>query len=239
MKRSKIIAGILLAFLTVSFVNGQDWPQFRGQNRDSKVTGFKAPSAWPAELTQLWKTNVGTGDATPIIAGKNIYLNTRQGDNEVVLCLDAATGAEKWKSTYPASAVTGPAASHPGPRSTPAFADNKVVTIGVTGIVNCLDATNGKVLWKKENPAAAVPQFFVGMSPLISDGTCIIHLGTKDKGELLALDLKTGAEKWKWAGDGPAYSSPSIMTAGGQKLLIVVTEKSLMALNFSDGKVLW
>lgn len=239
MKSYKTINVILIFLMATGIALGQDWPQFRGPSRDSKVTGFKAPAAWPAELTQLWKVTVGTGDATPVLAGKNVYLNTRQGDSEVVLCLDAATGKEKWKTTYPASAVTGPAASHPGPRSTPAFADNKLVTIGATGIVNCLNAEDGKVLWKKEDPSAAVPQFFVGMSPLIADGICIVHLGTKDKGEILAIDLKTGAEKWKWSGDGPAYSSPSIMTIGNQKLLIIITEKNLMALNFADGKLQW
>jgi outer membrane protein assembly factor BamB len=77
------------------------------------------------------------------------------------------------------------------------------------------------------------------MSPLVIDNMCIIHTGTKDKGEVLALDLKTGAEKWKWAGDGPAYASPSVMTADGKKILVVQSEKNLVALEASNGKLLW
>ena len=159
----------MMMILLISFSNlfSQDWPQFRGINRDSKVTGFKAPKAWPAELKQVWKINVGFGDATPALSGKKLYLAVRQNADEVILCLDAATGKELWRSAYPAPAVTGPAGSHPGQRSTPAISDGKIVTFGVSGILTCLDAATGKVLWKKENPENAVPQFFTGMSPLM------------------------------------------------------------------------
>ena len=71
------------------------------------------------------------------------------------------------------------------------------------------------------------------------DGICIIHVGKKDDGQILALDLNTGNEKWKWTGDGPAYSTPAVMTIDGNKHLICQTEKSLLALNLADGKLLW
>jgi len=240
MKTSKQVTGLLAVFLisTISLFS-QDWPQFRGATRDGKVTGFKAPSSWPSELTQQWKVTVGTGDATPVLVGKKIYLHTRQAGDEVILCLDASTGKELWRSSYPVTAVTGPSTSHPGPRSTPAVSDGKVVTFGVSGILSCLDASSGKVIWRKENPANEFPQFYTGMSPLIVEGVCLAHVGTKDKGQFLALDLNSGKEKWVWNGDGPAYASPSLMTIAGQKHIIVQTEKNLVALNFTDGKVLW
>jgi|WetSurMetagenome_2_1015567.scaffolds.fasta_scaffold00024_64 outer membrane protein assembly factor BamB len=240
MKKLILIPGIMLILLFVTAnLSSQDWPQFRGINRDSKVTGFKAPASWPANLTQQWKVRVGTGDATPVLVGKKIYLHTRQEGDEVILCLDAATGKDIWTDKYPAPPVTGPAGSHPGPRSTPAVADGKIVTFGTSGILSCLDATSGKVFWRRENPTNSIPQFFTGMSPLIADGVVIAHVGTKDNGNVLALDLKTGNEKWNWQGDGPAYASPSLMTISGKKHIIVQTEKNLMALDFSDGRLLW
>ena len=241
-KTNLILRLIVFALIIFSSMNSysQDWPQFRGIGRDGKVTGFKAPSKWPAELKQEWKVSVGFGDATPVLSGKKIYLNTRQGDQEAVLCLDATSGKELWKTLYPSIAVTGPSASaHPGPRSTPAVANGKIVTFGASAIISCLDANTGKVIWKRENPTNVVPQFFTGMSPLIVDNLCIVHVGTKDNGEVIALDLNKGSEKWKWAGDGPAYASPSLMIIGGKKHIIVQTEKNLVALNLSDGKLMW
>ena len=242
MKKLQLVISVLITLIFLSSGNGfsQDWPQWRGINRDGKVTGFKAPKAWPKEIAKVWKINVGFGDATPALLNGKIYLSTRQGTDEVVLCLDAATGKEVWKNAYAAIAVTGPSASqHPGPRSSPAIANGKVVTFGASGILSCLDAANGKVLWRKENPTNAYPTFFTGMSPLITDEMCIVHVGKKDDGQVIAYDLNTGNEKWKWAGEGPAYSSPSVMIIDGKKLLIVITEKNVMALGLNDGKLLW
>ena len=242
MKKVNLIISVLFTLLilssSVSF--SQDWPQWRGINRDSKVTGFKVPAAWPAELKQVWKVTVGFGDATPILVGSKIYLNTRQGDQEEILCLEAATGKEVWKNAYASMAVTGPSASqHPGPRGTPAVSNGKIVTFGAAGILSCLDAATGKLIWRKDNPTNAFPAFFTGTSPLITDGMCIVHVGKKDDGQVMAYDLNSGSEKWKWSGEGPSYSSPSVMTIEGKKLLIVITEKNIMALGLADGKQLW
>jgi outer membrane protein assembly factor BamB len=240
MKKVNLILIVFSTFLVINTTNAQDWPQWRGSARDSKVTGFKTPSAWPAELKQEWRVTVGTGDATPVLASGKIYLNTRQGDQEVVLCLDAVTGKELWKNQYPSMTVTGPSASqHPGPRGTPALSNGKIVTFGAAGILSCLDATTGKLIWRKDNPTNAFPAFFTGASPLIADGMCIIHIGKKDDGQVMAYDLNSGNEKWKWTGEGPSYSSPSVMTIDGKKLLVVITEKNIMALNLTDGKQLW
>jgi outer membrane protein assembly factor BamB len=242
MKKINPIISVLAALILFSSTNSfsQDWPQWRGLNRDSKVTGFKAPATWPAELKQEWKVAVGSGDATPVLIGNKIYLNTRQGDQEEILCLDAETGKELWKTGYVSMAVTGPSASqHPGPRGTPALSNGKLVTFGASGILSCLDASTGKLVWRKDNPTNAYPAFFTGASPLIVDGMCILHIGKKDDGQVIALDLNSGNEKWKWTGEGPSYSSPSVMTVEGKKLLIVITEKNITALGLADGKQLW
>src|SRR5207302_7337380 len=157
-----------------------------------------------------WKVAVGFGDASPVMVGEKIYVFTRQGDNETTLGLDAASGKELWKDGYAAVPVTGAAAfvggGHPGPRGTPAVAEGKVCTLGVGGVLSCLDVATGKVVWRKDS--MAWPQFFTGMSPLIADGKCIAHLGGPGMGMVVAYDLKSGDEKWKWAGEGPGYSSP-------------------------------
>lgn len=232
-----LMSGVILVGATCALA--QDWPQWRGTNRDGKVAGFTAPQTWPKELTQKWKATVGSGDATPALVGDKLYVFARQGDDEVALCLNTADGKEVWRDKYAAQAVTGAAARHPGPRSSPTVADGKVVTLGVGGVLSCLDAATGKVLWRNEEFTKAVPQFFTAMSPIVVDGLCIAHLGGKGAGTLVAFDLASGSQKWTWAGDGPAYASPVLLTVDGSKQIVVQTEKSVVGVGAADGKLLW
>jgi outer membrane protein assembly factor BamB len=223
-----------------------DWPQWRGANRDAKVAGFNAPKTWPKELTQKWKVSVGGGDATPALVGDKLYVFTRQGGDEVIRCLDAATGKELWQDKYEAQPPTPPAAGpHAGPRSSPAVADGKVVTLGVRGTLSCLDAATGKVAWRKDDFKGFWPMFFISSSPVVVDGLCIAQLGGKEKGRgkasggVVAYDLATGNEKWKWTGDSPAYASPVVTTVDGTKLIVAETEGKVVALTAADGKLAW
>ena len=225
--------------ISAGCVFAQDWPQWRGPHRDGKVSGFTAPQKWPMELTQKWKTTVGLGDATPALVGDKLYVFTRQGEDEVTLCLDAGSGKELWKDQYAAQAVTGAAARHPGPRRSPAVAEGKVVTLGVGGVLSCLDAASGKLLWRKDPFPKVVPQFFTAMSPIIVDGMCIAQLGGKGNGALIVFDLATGDQKWQWAGEGPEYASPVLLTAEGTKQIVTMTEKSIVGVGLADGKLLW
>jgi outer membrane protein assembly factor BamB len=230
-----LVGGVLL--LGANGVRAQDWPQWRGPNRDNKVTGFKEPKAWPKELTKKWSAKVGDGDASPVLVGDKLYVFSREGKEEVIRCLDAASGEEKWKDNYDAEAVTGPGNGHPGPRSSPAVAEGKVCTFGVGGTVSCLDAAKGTLVWRKETKAK--PRFFTSTSPIIVDGKCIVFVGSEGKGALTAFDLAKGDEKWTWADEGAPYGSPVLMTVGNMKQLVTLTDKSLVGINPADGKLLW
>ena len=153
--------------------------------------------------------------------------------------LSTADGKELWRNAYAAQAITGPAAQHSGPRSSPTVAEGKVITLGVGGILSCLDAAAGKEVWRKDEFPKVAPQFYTAMSPVVVDGLCVAHLGGKGNGAVIAFELPTGKEKWRWTGDGPAYASPVLMTVDGQKQVVVQTEKSLVGLAVADGKLLW
>jgi len=237
--RSKVIMVGCVILVGAGCVLAQDWPQWRGPNRDAKVSGFTAPATWPKELTQKWKTTVGTGDATPALVGDKLYVFTRQGEEEVTTCLNAADGKELWKDKYAAQAVTGPAARHPGPRSSPAIADGKVVTVGVAGILSCLDAASGKLIWRKDPFPKVTPKFFAATSPIIVDGMAIAHLGGPGNGAIVAFDLAGGNQKWQWAAEGPDYGSPALMTVDGTKVLVTLSERSFVGIGVADGKLLW
>jgi outer membrane protein assembly factor BamB len=230
----RVLAGCAL-LLSVQALTAQDWPQWRGPNRDNKVNGFTEPKEWPKTLTQKWKTTVGEGLASPVLVGDKVYVFTQQGKDETILCLDAANGKELWKDKHAAEAITGAAARFPvkGPRSAPAVGDGKVCTVGVGGTVSCVDATSGQVVWRKETKSK--PMFYVSSSPLIAEGMCIAFVGS----DLTAFDLAKGDAKWKWTSDGGAYGSPVLMTVGGVKQVVTLTNKNLAGVGLGDGKLLW
>ena len=237
MKRSTAAVALIVLIGTGS-ASAQDWPQWRGPNRDAKATGFKAPKTWPKELTQKWKVTVGEGVSTPALVGDRLYVFSRQDGNEVTRCLNAADGKELWSDKYESLGAQGPSQGFSGPRSSPAVAGGKVVTLGVRGVLSCLDAAGGKLLWRNDD-FKAWPSFFEASSPMIVDGAVIAQLGGRENGALAAYDLATGKEKWKWNGPSPAYSSPVLMTVGGAKLVIAQTESKVIAVNAANGQLAW
>ena len=179
------------------------------------------------------------GDATPALVGDRLYVFARQDMDEVTVCLDAGNAKELWRDQYAAQSVSGADGSHSGPRSSPAVADGKIVTLGVGGILSCLDAATGKVVWRKDEFPKVTPRFHTAMSPIIVDGLAIAHLGGQGNGAIIAFDLATGNQKWKWADEPPAYASPTLMTAGGTKQLVTLSEKSVLGIGTADGRLLW
>jgi outer membrane protein assembly factor BamB len=242
MKNTNLLRALMVVcvlLIGASVVFAQDWPQWRGPNRDGKVSGFTAPQKWPEKLTQKWKIPVGLGDATPALVGNKLYVFVRQGSEEVTLCLNAGNGKEVWQNRYEAQAVTGSARGHPGPRSSPTVADGKVVTMGVGGVLSCLNAATGDVVWRKDPFPKVVPRFFTSFSPIIVDGMAIAHLGGQGNGAIIAYDLATGSEKWRWGEEGPDYGSPALLTAAGTRQIVTLTEKSIVGIGVADGKLLW
>lgn len=238
---AKSVVCILLINASILFAG--DWPQWRGPNRDGKVSGFTAPEKWPTNLVQKWTTTIGNGDTSPVLVGEKLYAFGRKDADEVVQCLDSATGKALWERNYPADfVVRGPSAPHSGPRSTPVVADGKICTLGVGGILSCFDAANGTLLWRKQttNDYLGIPYHSdSSMSPLVEDGLCLVHVGQGTNAAILAFELGSGRAKWKWDSDGPGNSSPVIMTIGGKKQLVTITAKNLVGLSMAEGNLLW
>ena len=235
--RIAILAG-LTALAPVAA--GQDWPQWRGPNRDGAATSFGEPASWPEGLTEQWKVDVGLGYATPLLVGDRIYMYTRQDEDEVMMALDAGSGDVIWRTSYPAPFDMNPAAAPhgAGPKSTPAFANSRLFTLGMSGIVTAFDAETGRQLWQRPAPPVE-PLYHTAMSPVVDGGLVIIHVGGHDDGALTAFDVATGDIRWSWDGDGPAYGSPVVFELEGTRQVVTFTQENLVGVSVTTGELLW
>jgi outer membrane protein assembly factor BamB len=185
--------------------------------------------------------DVGLGYATPLVAGDRIYMFARQGDNEVMSALDAASGKQLWQTGYPVTfTMQSAAARHgAGPKSTPVLANGKLYSIGMIGTVTAWDAATGKQLWQKPG-TGVVPMYTThSFSPLVDRGLVIFHVGGHMKGALTAFDANTGDVKWSWDGDGPGYGSPVVADFGGTRQIITITQGKLVGIDAANGALLW
>lgn len=234
------IAAVAMVTASAPSADAQDWPQWRGPARDGTVTSFRLPATWPAGLTQQWNREVGLGYATPILIGDRLYLFTREGDDEVMQALDAASGETLWRTSYPAPFTMNPATAphREGPKSTPAFADGRLFTLGITGIVSAFDARSGDRLWHKPAPPVE-PLYHTGTSPIIVGDIVILHVGGHNDGALTAFDVASGDVRWAWDGDGPAYGSPRLFDLGGTRQIVTFTQEHFVGVSVETGALLW
>ena len=235
---------ISIVILISNAALAQDWNQWRGPNRDAVVASFNPPNTWPDKLKPIWKVQVGIGHSSPVVSGKRVFIHSRKDENEVVSCFDLDTGKQLWTDSYPASYTMNPAAvSHgKGPKSTPVVADDKLYTLGISGILSCYNANSGKLLWRREfskKEKSTSPLYGTAMSPMVDQGLLIAHVGGNDSGTFAAFDAKTGETRWAWSGDGPGYASPIVAEISGTRQIVTQTQKNIVGFSASNGLVLW
>ncbi len=243
LKYSRRLGAATLAMVTATMTSplfAQDWPQWRGPNRDGVVMSFSEPSAWPEQLTQRWKAEVGLGYASPILIGDRLFVFSRQGGDEVMMALEAASGEELWRTSYPAPFEMNPATARhgEGPKSTPTYADGRLFSLGISGIVTAFDAETGRQLWQRAGESVE-PLYHTSMSPIVDGDAMVLHVGGHDDGALTAFGVESGDVLWEWKGDGPAYGSPLIVEFEGVRQVVTFTQEHLVGVALETGQLLW
>lgn len=61
----------------------EDWPQWRGPNRDGVAEGKKLPNQLPESLRAVWNVEVEEGHSAPVVAGHKVVVFVRQEENEL------------------------------------------------------------------------------------------------------------------------------------------------------------
>jgi outer membrane protein assembly factor BamB len=155
------------------------------------------------------------------------------------MALDATTGKELWKHSYPVQYKI----SYPtGPRCTPTVDGDRVYFLGAEGNLLCCDTASGKILWQKDLRAAYKTKAALwgyAAHPLI-DGDKLITLAGGEGSHVVALNKKTGEEIWRsQSQEEQGYVPPSIIETGKTRQLLVGGPKAFRGLNPETGERLW
>jgi outer membrane protein assembly factor BamB len=106
------------------------------------------------------------------------------------------------------------------------------------GVVSAFDAGTGALLWQTAAPPV-LPLYGTATSPLVDGSRVIVHTGGHNQGALVAFDVRTGAEQWRWSDDGPAYGSPVLATFDGVRQVIGVSQQFVVGVEAATGVLLW
>jgi outer membrane protein assembly factor BamB len=214
-----------------------DWPNYLGRDHNgiSKETGWSAQ--WPANgPKQVWKAKVGMGFASFAVANGRVYTTGNANDKDTIFCFNADTGAEVWKHSY--DAPLDAKYYQGGTSATPTVDGDRVYTFSKRGLVHCLDAAKGTVIWSKnlaEELNANFPEWHFAGSVLIEGELAILNVGSAGA----ALDKKTGKVVWSSGPDASGYSTPVPFNAGGERAVLLAIKQDVIALKVKDGQELW
>ncbi|MDR3402623.1 MAG: PQQ-like beta-propeller repeat protein [Chthoniobacter sp.] len=235
-----------LALLTLS-AWADDWPQWRGPQRDGVWREKGIMESFPPDgLKILWRAEAGGGWSSPVVvAGRAFLIDSELKQpkaRERVRCFDAASGQQLWIHAYDVDYPDWAfgADQMGGPTATSAVVDGKVYSLGANGAVTCLAATSGELLWNKDLAKDyGAKSFTLRASPLVDGDLLVLIVGGTPGAYVVALDRNTGREVWKALEETATNSSPIIVNAGGQRQLIVWTGDSVTSLDPVKGTVLW
>ena len=234
----------MLIVLTAPSVLADDWPQWRGPNRDGvwHETGI-VESFSKTQLDIKWRAEVSNGYSGPTVAKGRVYLTDRvidPGQMERVLAFDEATGEALWTHAY---ACRYQRVGYPdGPRASVTIADGRAYALGTMGHFRCLDAETGELLWKKDpGTDYDIAQSIWGITsaPLVDGDLVIVQLGARPDACIVALDRRTGQEVWRALEDEPSYSAPVIIEQAGRRVLLCWTGEHIVGLDPATGAVHW
>ncbi len=233
----------IVGLLGSSGLRADDWPQWRGPQRDGVWRESGIIETIPETgLKVRWRARVGNGYSGPAVAAGRVFVTDHQFQPEIerVLCFDEATGQRIWEHSYPTDYANMEYGN--GPRATPTVHDGKVYTLGTQGYLTCLDTDAGRVVWRKElvkDLNAKALTYGFSSAPLVVGDLLIVMAGGRPDACVVAFNRLTGAERWRALADRNSYSAPLVIEAGGRQQLIVWTGDTVSSLEPLTGKINW
>jgi outer membrane protein assembly factor BamB len=245
--RWMVVLSIVVCALLQAGARAEDWPQWRGLNRNGHSNETGLLKEWPKDGPKLlWQVNdLGRGYATPSVAGGRIYLMANQGlDDEFVTALNAADGKKAWSTRIGKVGNPGQQPNFPAARSTPTVDGAVLYALGSDGDLVCLETATGKLRWRKSLRTdfnGLAPTWAYAESPLV-DGDVLVCVPGGSDATIVALDKQNGNVVWKSAvpGGGMAgYASLVIDNSAGIKQYIAYMANGLVGVEARTGRFLW
>ena len=221
------------------YVSAQDWPHYLGPNSNSVSDQKDLLRSWPQNGPEvLWSADLGIGFGGPAVKDGKVYLLDRDdlvGDK--MRCIDLATGKELWSFSYDAPGSV----MFPGSRSVPAVDGNRIYSCGPYGDFYCIDINTHKPIWNKniwkDFGGDRIPRWAITQCPLVYGDLVIVASQAPEAG-VVAYDKLNGNVKWKTPSLGPVgYVSPSIVKAGTENHVVMITASAGRGSTASGGKV--
>ena len=222
----------------------EDWPQWRGPNRDGvwNETGIVKRFA-TERLKPKWTAKVGSGYSGPTVAQGRVFVTDRLVEPkqiERVHAFDERTGKPVWSYAYDCPYLK--VGYQAGPRASVTIDEGRAFALGTMGHLHVLDAATGKILWKADLSARykiRMPIWGIAAAPLIYKDLVVLHIGGSDGACVVALDKANGKEKWRALDDRASYSAPVMIDQAGKKVLVVWTGDNVAGIEPATGRVLW
>jgi outer membrane protein assembly factor BamB len=244
----KLADGKLLAVMMVllgasSSAQAADWSSWRGPNDDFTVDAKNLADKWPDDgPPRLWQRDLGAGYSAIAAVGNRLYTMYRDGDYDVVTALEARTGDTVWEHRYEAKPHKDQKLDFGvGPNSTPLVLEDRVITIGFTSKMRCINKTDGKLIWSKdlvEDFGGKVQEFGYAASPILYKGDVIALTGGEKHGAI-ALNPRNGALVWGGEPADISYATPVMINVDGQDQMVVMSSTEVLGMDPTKGTILW
>ena len=235
-----LLAAINAIFLSQVFAD--DWPQWRGVNRDGvwHETGIVEKFD---ELQIRWRAEIAAGYSGPTVAEGRVYVTdriTKPQQMERVHCFDWETGNQIWSYLYVCEYRN--VGYTAGPRANIIVAEGLAYALGAMGHLHCFNAADGEVVWKRDLNTEyniRMPTWGIASAPIIHNDLVIVQIGGSPGACIVALDRNTGEERWKALDDRASYAAPILINQAEKQVLVCWTGDNVAGLNPQTGGLYW
>ena len=233
-----LIRWVLVILGCLQLQSEADWLHYRG----SYANGVVPEAMWTSSqggIRELWRAQVGIGSSSSVVSDGWLFTVGHSGGSEVVRCLSAENGKERWKYSYPVA--LDPNLFEGGSRATPTLGKFGLYVLSHEGHLHCLDAGTGTVRWKRHlvvDFGAVKPEWGFSGAPLVYGEQVIIDAGGTGA-STIALDADSGELRWKSGVDKISYAGPLAVNFDEHPTLLLFKAGALIGVEPSAGRELW